>query len=70
MNDVPTPAPSTIRNLRIGIVAATVLSGLLVLYVVNYYPRTDTAVVFANYIGIAPQVDGPITHSTCTTTSW
>ena len=62
MNDVPTPAPSTIRNLRIAIVAATVLTGLLVLYIVNYYPRTDAAVVFANYIGIAPQVDGPITH--------
>jgi multidrug efflux system membrane fusion protein len=62
MNDVSTPAPNTVRNLRIGIVAATILTGLLVLYVVNYYPRTDTAVVFANYIGIAPQVDGPIIH--------
>ncbi len=56
------PRPTTIRNLRIGIVAATLVTGLLVLYVVNYYPRTDTAVVFANYIGIAPQVDGPITR--------
>jgi membrane fusion protein, multidrug efflux system len=62
MNDVPNPAPSTIRNLRIGIIAASVLTGLLVVWVVNQYPRTDTAVVFANYIGIAPQVDGPITH--------
>src|SRR5215470_6284740 len=65
MNDTETvlaPAPSTIRNLRIGIVAAAGITGLLVLYVVDYYPRTDTAVVFANYIGIAPQVDGPITH--------
>src|SRR5215471_11473409 len=62
MNDVSTPAPNTVRNLRIGIVVATILTGLLVLYVINYYPRTDTAVVFANYIGIAPQVDGPITH--------
>jgi multidrug efflux system membrane fusion protein len=25
-------------------------------------PRTDDAEVFANYIGIAPQVDGPIVH--------
>src|SRR5262252_10804652 len=57
-----TPTPSTIRNLRIAIIAAAVLTGLLVVYVINYYPRTDTAVVFANYIGIAPQVDGPITH--------
>jgi membrane fusion protein, multidrug efflux system len=62
MNDVATPTESTIRKLRIGIIAATLITGLLVLYVVNYYPRTDTAVVFANYVGIAPQVDGPITH--------
>jgi membrane fusion protein, multidrug efflux system len=62
MNDVPSPPPFTIRNLRIGILAATLLTGLLVVWVVNQYPRTDTAVVFANYIGIAPQVDGPITH--------
>ena len=62
MNDVPAPAPSIVRNLRIAIVAAAVLTGLLVVYLINYYPRTDAAVVFANYIGIAPQVDGPITH--------
>jgi multidrug efflux system membrane fusion protein len=62
MNDIPAPAPSTVRILRLAIVAAALLTGLLVLYVENYYPRTDTAVVFANYIGIAPQVDGPITH--------
>jgi multidrug efflux system membrane fusion protein len=64
MNDETpsTPTAFTIRNLRIAIVAATILTGFLVLYVINYYPRTDTAVVFANYIGIAPQVDGPITH--------
>ncbi len=62
MNDVANPAPSTIRNLRIGILAVTLLTGLLVVWVINQYPRTDTAVVFANYIGIAPQVDGPITR--------
>ena len=62
MTDILAPAPSTIRNLRIAIVGAAIITGLLVLYVENYYPRTDTAVVFANYIGIAPQVDGPITH--------
>src|SRR5215471_12867320 len=62
MNDVSTPTPITIRNWRIGIIVATLIAGLLVLYVIDYYPRTDTAVVFANYIGIAPQVDGPITH--------
>ena len=26
----------------------------------RYYPRTDDAEVFANFIGIAPQVEGPI----------
>ena len=62
MNDNPAPAPSTVRNLRIAIVAAAMITGLLVLYVENYYPRTDTAVVFANYIGVAPQVDGLITR--------
>jgi len=62
VNDNPAPAPSTVRNLRIAIVAAAMITGLLVLYVENYYPRTDTAVVFANYIGVAPQVDGLITR--------
>jgi multidrug efflux system membrane fusion protein len=62
MNDTPAASPTTIRNLRIAIVAAAVLTGLLVVYILDYYPRTDTAVVFANYIGIASQVDGPITH--------
>jgi len=46
----------------IGIVAAAALMGLVVLYHVNHYPRTDDAEIFANFIGIAPQVEGPITH--------
>jgi len=33
-----------------------------VLYHANHYPRTDDAEVFANFIGIAPQVEGPIMH--------
>src|SRR6202040_614173 len=36
------------------------LLGLLALYRANHYPRTDDAEVFANFIGIVPQVDGPI----------
>jgi multidrug efflux system membrane fusion protein len=44
----------------IAIVAAAVISGLLLIAKTNRYPRTDDAEVFANYIGIAPQVDGPI----------
>src|SRR6266576_7198954 len=34
--------------------------GFVVLYHTNYYPRTDDAEIFANFIGIAPQVDGPL----------
>jgi multidrug efflux system membrane fusion protein len=44
----------------IGIVTGAVILGLIVLYHQNYYPRTDDAEVFANFIGIAPQVDGPL----------
>ena len=28
----------------------------------NYYPRTDDAEIFANFIGMAPQVEGPVTR--------
>jgi multidrug efflux system membrane fusion protein len=48
------------RLVSIGIVTAAVVLGLVVLYHANYYPRTDDAEVFANFIGIAPQVDGPL----------
>ena len=43
-----------------GIVIAAVALGLAAIYNSNYYPRTDDAEIFANFIGIAPQVDGPI----------
>jgi multidrug efflux system membrane fusion protein len=45
-----------------GILLATAVAGLLVLRQVNDNPRTDDAEIFANYIGIAPVVSGPITH--------
>jgi multidrug efflux system membrane fusion protein len=48
------------RFLSIGVVAAAVILGLAVLYRTNHYPRTDDAEIFANFIGIAPQVDGPL----------
>jgi membrane fusion protein, multidrug efflux system len=48
------------RWISIAIVAAAVVLGLAVLYHANYYPRTEDAEVFANFIGIAPQVDGPL----------
>jgi len=42
------------------IIAAAVITGGLVIHLTNMNPRTDDAEVFANFIGIAPQVDGPI----------
>jgi membrane fusion protein, multidrug efflux system len=42
------------------IIAAAVLAGAFVILETNRAPRTDDAEVFANFIGIAPQVDGPI----------
>src|SRR4051812_12031342 len=48
------------RFLSICIVIAAVILGMMVLYRTNYYPRTDDAEIFANFIGIAPQVDGPL----------
>src|SRR5580698_3299577 len=50
------------RLISIGVVIAAAGLGLEVLYSTNYYPRTDDAEVFANFIGIAPQVEGPITR--------
>jgi membrane fusion protein, multidrug efflux system len=34
--------------------------GLIVIYHANYFPRTDDSEILANFIGIAPQVEGPI----------
>jgi multidrug efflux system membrane fusion protein len=52
--------PKTIRKLRIAIIAGAVVLGLVVLLEANRQPRTDDAEVTANFIGIAPQVEGPI----------
>jgi membrane fusion protein, multidrug efflux system len=61
---IPKAASPTPRELSrwtsIGIVAAAILLGAFVLYHVNHSPRTGDAEVFANFIGIAPQVEGPI----------
>jgi len=46
----------------IGAALAAIALGLLVLYHANHSPRTDDAEVFANFIGIAPQVEGRITR--------
>jgi multidrug efflux system membrane fusion protein len=42
------------------IVIGVIASGLVVLHDVNHYPRTDDAEILANFIGIAPQVEGPL----------
>jgi membrane fusion protein, multidrug efflux system len=56
-----TPTPKQLsRWVSIRIVGAAFLLGAVVLYHANYSPRTDDAEVFANFIGIAPQVEGPI----------
>jgi len=36
--------------------------GLVVLLQNNRYPRTDDCEILANFIGIAPQVEGPLVH--------
>ncbi|HZP25116.1 MAG TPA: efflux RND transporter periplasmic adaptor subunit [Terriglobales bacterium] len=46
--------------MSVAIPLAALLTGLLVIYQTSLYPRTDDAEVFANFIGMAPQVDGPI----------
>jgi multidrug efflux system membrane fusion protein len=50
------------RQLSIGVAMAAAVLGAVALYRTNHYPRTDDAAVFANFIGIAPQVDGPVIH--------
>src|SRR6266404_2832082 len=50
----------TIRILRVAIVSAAVALSLVALFETNRQPRTDDAEVLANFIGIAPQVEGPI----------
>jgi len=50
------------KILSVAIPVAALVTGLWVVYETTRYPRTDDAEVFANFIGIAPQVDGPISR--------
>src|SRR6266481_1229228 len=46
--------------LTVAIVTGALVLGLVVIYQANHYPRTDDSEILANFIGIAPQVEGPI----------
>jgi multidrug efflux system membrane fusion protein len=46
------------QRVLIGVVVAAAVMLLLVVYQTNYYPRTDDASVWANYIEVAPEVTG------------
>lgn len=50
------------RAISIGVIACTAILVLIVMYENYLNPRTDDAEVFANYIGMAPLVNGPVTH--------
>jgi len=48
------------RTLSFATIAAAAITGLLVVRLTTLNPRTDDAEVFANFIGMAPLVNGPI----------
>ena len=50
------------RLISIGILIGALILGITVLERTRFSPRTDDAEVLANFIGIAPQVEGPILH--------
>src|SRR5215470_5736464 len=50
------------RVLSALIVISAIVLGLVILIQTRFNPRTDDCEIFANFIGIAPQVEGPIVH--------
>jgi multidrug efflux system membrane fusion protein len=48
------------RVLSVLIVTGAIILGLMALYRASYYPRTDDSEILANFIGMAPQVEGPL----------
>ena len=50
------------RTISVVAIAGALLTGLLVVRQVIDNPRTDDAEVFANFIAVAPVVNGPIMH--------
>ncbi|MFZ0311443.1 MAG: biotin/lipoyl-binding protein [Candidatus Korobacteraceae bacterium] len=59
-NDTPVQRKRLGKIVSVAIPIAALITGLLVIHETDLYPRTDDAEVFANFIGIAPQVDGPL----------
>src|SRR5271156_1267030 len=63
MDDSNDPQPETYllgRIVSIIVIASAVLSLALVIWLTAIHPRTDDATVLANFIGIAPVVEGPV----------
>jgi multidrug efflux system membrane fusion protein len=52
------------RILSVVIVTGALALGLAVIHRTGQYPRTDDSEILANFIGIAPQVEGPILRLT------
>jgi len=50
------------RAISIATLVCTAVVSLLVIDEITVHPRTDDAEVFANYIGMAPLVSGPVTR--------
>jgi len=48
------------RSLTVLIVSGAIILGLVVVHGMNAHPRTDDSEILANFIGIAPQVEGPL----------
>jgi multidrug efflux system membrane fusion protein len=48
------------RLIGIGILTGALILGVTILERTSFFPRTDDAEVLANFIGMAPQVEGPI----------
>ena len=50
------------RYISLAIVVSAIVLSVVVLERSSRHPRTEDAEIFANYIGIAPQVEGPLIH--------
>src|SRR6201993_1498603 len=50
------------RFISMTVIASAVFCLTLVIVLTATHPRTDDATVFANFIGIAPVVEGPVVH--------